>query len=171
MTPNKISQCLLVLAIALLLVACNTSKNISNLPKSNIELASVGPKIAETNTPIATNALLASTENKEIFVEKEIVVKTKIQHFQNLIVQSKNTRKLNFVEKIILRKILKKAENQQKIAATGAGWEDWDGNLKIGVILIAGAVLLSILRVSGAVTGIAALVGLVFIVLGLMNTY
>jgi hypothetical protein len=50
------------------------------------------------------------------------------------------------------------------------GFQSLDRNLKIGIVLIAIGLGLSILGL-GQIGGLAALIGLVFLVLGLLNTY
>jgi small-conductance mechanosensitive channel len=122
---------------------------------------------------VAMPSPIVSAENSALILDKKASIETKIKHIEMLLVKNNQTnakKKLNFVERLIVKKALKKIEKQQ-LRAANSPWDDWDGNVKIGVILIAVAVLLAILGVSGLVSGLAALAGVIFLIFGLISTY
>lgn len=78
---------------------------------------------------------------------------------------STNTRKANFVEKLIIKKLEKK---MNKKSAQPADFHSWNSFLKIGVILLGIGIVLAIFGL-GAVGGISAFIGLLFVILGLLQ--
>ncbi|MFD1819388.1 hypothetical protein SAMN04515674_102217 [Pseudarcicella hirudinis] len=74
--------------------------------------------------------------------------------------------KLNFAQKSIIKNLEKKVS---KMAKTN-DFSDMDGTLKIGLILLAIAILLAIFGL-GLISGIAGLVGIICTIIGLVNTY
>lgn len=77
------------------------------------------------------------------------------------------TRKMNFVERVVLKKALKTVQ-KKAFFTSYSSFHDWNQNLKIGVILLAIAIALSILGLS-QIGGLAALVGLIFLIIGLVS--
>lgn len=77
-----------------------------------------------------------------------------------------NTKKdeMNFIQKIIVKKIQKKMAKSNNLA----GFNDWNSFLKIGAILLGIGVILAIFGL-GAIGGLAALIGLIFAILGLLQ--
>jgi Flp pilus assembly protein TadB len=69
-----------------------------------------------------------------------------------------------------IREIREEVKQIKREARENKGNQGWDPKFKIGTILIAIAVLLAIVGI-GWVAGLAALVGLFFVVVGLLHTY
>lgn len=82
------------------------------------------------------------------------------------------TQKLNLAQKLVLKKVTKQlAKAKTKLQPTDGGdFNSLDGNLKIGLILIGIGILLAIFGL-GLIGGLAALIGLAFVILGLLNSY
>jgi hypothetical protein len=73
--------------------------------------------------------------------------------------------KMNFVQKMIVKKIQKKMAKSAK----PVGFHDWSPFLKIGVILLGIGIVLAIFGL-GVVGGLAAFIGLIFTILGLLSS-
>jgi len=81
--------------------------------------------------------------------------------------QVSNTRKMNIVERVVLKKVLKSAQ-KKAFFTSYSSFQDWNQNLKIGLILLAVGIALTILGL-GQIGGLAALVGLIFLIIGLVS--
>jgi hypothetical protein len=100
-------------------------------------------------------------------VSDEIKSKEKIVKLEKVLAENKTIskpQKLNFVQKIILKKVQKKMANTSK----PVGFHDWNPFLKIGVILLGIGIVLAIFGL-GAIGGISAFIGLIFTILGLLG--
>jgi hypothetical protein len=100
-------------------------------------------------------------------VSDEIKSKEKIVKLEKVLAENKTVskpQKLNFVQKIILKKVQKKMANTTK----PVGFHDWNPFLKIGVILLGIGIVLSIFGL-WAIAGISAFIGLIFTILGLLG--
>jgi hypothetical protein len=100
-------------------------------------------------------------------VSEEIKYKEKIVKLEKVLAENKTVskpQKLNFVQKIILKKVQKKMANTTK----PVGFHDWNPFLKIGVILLGIGIVLSIFGL-WAIAGISAFIGLIFTILGLLG--
>jgi hypothetical protein len=116
--------------------------------------------------PILTTSTINDfvTTNK---VAEEIKYKAKIVKLEKVLAENKTvskTQKLNFVQKIILKKMQKKVANSAK----PVGFHDWNPFLKIGVILLGIGIVLAIFGL-GVIGGISAFIGLIFTILGLLG--
>ena len=101
-------------------------------------------------------------------ISKEIKYAEKTVKSEKFSIENKTvakSQKLNFVQKIILKKIQKKAANATK----PAGFHDWNPYLKIGVILLGIGIILAIFGL-GVIGGISAFIGLLFTILGLLSS-
>lgn len=65
---------------------------------------------------------------------------------------------------------IKKFKAQNKIAEKKSGSTYWEPRLKIGVTLLVIGIVLSVFGL-GLIGGISAFIGLLFTILGLLNTY
>jgi hypothetical protein len=185
---SKKTFILVFISLIICLSSCKNQQDLSAFHHAKIDMkASPPPEIlaqseavsvskTQQNEPVQTTSpdkiILVASTNGNFIVENKTLLKTQkindlIKDIEIKTAKGEN-RKLNFMEKIVVKKSLK---NVQKKMATTAGWDEWDGNLKIGAILIALAVVLSIINVGKTVPLLAALAGLVFVVIGLMNTY
>jgi ubiquitin-protein ligase len=124
------------------------------------------PVIIESE-PILTSSTIEdfATINK---VAEEIKYKEKVIKLEKVLAKSKpvsKPQKLNFVQKIILKKV------QKKVAKSGnlMGFHDWNPYLKIGAILLGIGIVLAIFGLS-VVGGVAAFLGLIFAILGLLGS-
>ncbi len=102
---------------------------------------------------------IIETQNIE---EKAFVSKIKAVNEVTLV------KKVTFKEKVLTKIIDKKLK--KSVLVQPDGFQNLDNKLKIGLILLAVAVGLSILGF-GSLAGLAGLVGLIFLIIGLLNTY
>lgn len=101
-------------------------------------------------------------------VAEEAKYKEKIVKLEKVLSENKivsKPQKFNFVQKIILKKMQKKAEKSGNLM----GFHDWNPYLKIGAILLGIGIVLAIFGL-GVVGGVAAFLGLIFAILGLLGT-
>ena len=117
--------------------------------------------------PILTTSTIEdfTTTNK---VAEEIKYQRKIIKLEKVLAESKavsKPQKLNFAQKIILKKMQKNAENATK----SVGFSDWNPYLKVGAILLGVGIVLAIFGL-GVIGGISAFIGLIFTVLGLLSS-
>jgi len=117
--------------------------------------------------PILTASTIEDfkTSNK---VTDEIKYNNKIVKLEKALAENKtilNPHKLNFIQKLVLKKMQKKVANATK----PVGFQDWNPFLKIGIILLGVGIVLAIFGL-GAIGGISALIGLIFLLLGLLTS-
>jgi hypothetical protein len=137
----------------------------SENPKSKTATAAVINRKSEE--PILTSSI--SEDFTEINkVSDEIKYQERIVKLEKVLVENKavsKPQKLNFVQKIILKKVQKKMANTTK----PVGFHDWNPFLKIGVILLGIGIVLSIFGL-WAIAGISAFIGLIFTIIGLLGS-
>ena len=130
------------------------------------------PAISEetlTNEPVltASNTEIVALENAVKGTKYEEKVKTalrKVEQPNSEIKTNEKVVKMNFVQKIIVKKLQKKLAKNNNFA----GFNDWNSFLKIGAILLGIGIILAIFGL-GAIGGLAALIGLIFAILGLLQ--
>jgi hypothetical protein len=131
--------------------------------------------------PIETSSIPSTIENEPILtssisedfteinkISDEIKYQERIVKLEKVLVENKavsKPQKLNFVQKIILKKVQKKMANTTK----PVGFHDWNPFLKIGVILLGIGIVLSIFGL-WAIAGISAFIGLIFTIIGLLGS-
>ncbi len=101
-------------------------------------------------------------------VSEEVKYKERMVKLEKVLRENKTVakpQKLNFVQKIILKKVQKKVANANKLE----GFHDWNPYLKIGAILLGIGIVLAIFGL-GVVAGVSAFLGLIFAILGLLST-
>lgn len=125
---------------------------------------------------LITPTLLASNAATTLTVTERQALEKKVVRIQQLVAKAQSkgmapqiTRKPTIVEKLVMKKV---AKNMQKVRQQDdkQDFNSLDGLLKIGLVLLGVALLLAIFGL-GLIGGLAALVALGFIVLGLLNTY
>lgn len=174
---------------ALLLSACSTHRTVQT-SHARIELAARAP---ETSQPLAAGfaepelsaqptlsapspELIASASEQLSNVAKGTQYEKKIAKINRILREtqqsgvSKQAHKPNLVQKIALKKISKQVAKAQIQPTDGKDFNNLDGNLKIGLILLGVALILAIFGL-GLVAGIAALIALAFVILGLLTSY
>ena len=124
------------------------------------------PVIIESEPILTTSTIedFAAT-NK---IAGEIKYDRRIIKLEKVLAESKGVskpQKLNFAQKIILKKMQKNAENATK----SVGFSDWNPYLKVGAILLGVGIVLAIFGL-GVIGGISAFIGLIFTVLGLLSS-
>jgi hypothetical protein len=124
------------------------------------------PIIIESE-PILTSSTIEdyASVNK---VLKEVEYKEKIVKLEKVLAENKTfsmPQKLNFVQKIIFKKMQRKVTN----AANPIGFQDWHPYLKIGAILLGIGIVLAIFGL-GVIGGVSAFLGLIFAILGLLSS-
>jgi hypothetical protein len=124
------------------------------------------PLIIESEPVLTSSTIQDFASTKKVSEEvkyKERMVKLEKVLKENEIVAK--PQKLNFVQKIILKKMQKKVANSAK----PAGFHDWNPFLKIGAILLGIGIVLAIFGL-GIIGGISAFIGLIFTILGLLSS-
>jgi hypothetical protein len=153
-------------------LATNTPTQILVQETLEVPILNQGSSMIEAATKEKQPVLFAS--NAEITQLTEAVKGTK---YENRIVELKavlaktqqantaqvnTTQKLNFVEKLVIKKLEKKIKKAQPV-----DYRSWNSFLKIGVVLLGIGVILAIVGLN-VIGGIAALIGLAFTILGLV---
>jgi hypothetical protein len=141
-------------------------------PKTQPLLVEKTPIITEeipVNEPIltASNTEVLALENAvkgTKYEEKTKTILRKVEQPNSEIKTEQKTVKMNFVQKIIVKKIQKKMAKNNNLL----GFNDWNSFLKIGVILLGIGIVLAIFGL-GAIGGLSALIGLIFAILGLLQ--
>ena len=146
-------------------VAQNYHKTDTQKETKSIEI-SKEPILIESE-PVLTTSTIDDfmTVNK---VVEQVKYKEKVDKLEKKMAENKTVskpQKLNFVQKIILKKMQKKVANSAK----PVGFNDWNSFLKIGVILLGIGIVLAIFGL-GAIGGISAFIGLIFTILGLLSS-
>lgn len=121
----------------------------------------------KSEEPILTTSTIEdfTATNK---VAEEVKYKAKIIKLEQVLAENKavsKSQKLNFVQKVILKKMQKKVANTSK----PVDFHDWHPFLKIGAILLGIGIILAIFGL-GVIGGISAFIGLIFTILGLLNS-
>lgn len=129
---------------------------------SKVENISDEVLIASVNPIKTSNSILEKLKN----IEKS---KTVNESVKPSTVVSKS-EKLTFKEKLINKMVQKQIKKANMNPAQPDGFSNLDGKLKIGLILLAVAIGLSIIGLGG-LGGLAGLIGLIFVVIGLLNMY
>ena len=121
------------------------------------------------NEPVlmASNSEVLTLEDAVKVTKYEEKIKTKLRKIEqpnSEIKAEQKVAKMNFVQKIIVKKIQKRMAKNNNFL----GFNDWNSFLKIGVILLGIGIILAIFGL-GAIGGLSALVGLIFAILGLLQ--
>jgi len=117
--------------------------------------------------PILTTSTIESFTTTNKIVEA-LKYKSKIVKLAKVLAENKivsEPKKLNFIQKVILKKMQKKVVNASK----PVDFQNWHPFLKIGVILLGIGIVLAIFGL-GVIGGISAFIGLLFTILGLLST-
>lgn len=126
------------------------------------EIAVASPVfMASLSTKEERGIILANNFHRKLAQAKLVLSKQESLH------ELSTTRKMNFVERVVLKKALKTVQ-KKAFFTSYSSFHDWNQNLKIGVILLAIAIALSILGLP-QIGGLAALVGLIFLIIGLVS--
>lgn len=180
MKSTKLS--ILIFAIFILSESCIRQKGYFSVksqnqvvkPKLDIKepiLVESSPIISEEKPKIepvlmASNSEIEALENVVKGTKYEEKIKAtlrKIEQPNSEIKTEKKEVKMNFVQKIIMKKIQKKITKNNILD----GFNDWNPFMKIGVILLGIGIVLAIFGL-GTVGGISALLGLIFFILGFL---
>ncbi len=134
-----------------------------------VEITPIIPEEILVVEPVltASNAEIVALENAVKGTKYEEKIKTalrKVEQPNSEIKTNEKVVKMNFVQKIIVKKIQKKMAKNNNFS----GFNDWNSFLKIGAILLGIGIVLAIFGL-GAIGGLAALIGLIFAILGLLQ--
>ncbi|MEA5425043.1 hypothetical protein [Arcicella lustrica] len=164
-------------------VSCTSQKAVisqNQAEKATIEIAKIenqsNTSMIEAAPKKQSPAMYASTAeviqideaNQEAIneVKKEkinaLLEKVIAQKSENKTVTS--THKANFVEKLIIKKL----EKKMKKSAQPVDFHSWNSFLKLGVILLGIGIILAIVGL-GTVGGLAAFIGILFTILGILQ--
>ena len=149
----------------------NAYKGSSHNYKPKVEQPSITQLL---KTEQIENQLTASVSNfseSNIMIEKLKTVES--LHNNELKTVNKTidkSTKLTFKDRFVTKIVQKQIKKANLSATQPDGFSSLDGKLKIGLILLAVAVGLSIIGL-GSLAGLAGLIGLIFVVIGLLNMY
>lgn len=179
---NRIASILLGVV---LFTSCTSDKSFSFQPlslhrvmnkqamiASSPELDTLSSILGAYNAPIATQPLLL-TASLEKNGEHGTVLDTKahdklldVRHIlarKDAILVLKANHKSSAIERIMVKKVVKKA-----FFTRYESFYDWNKKLKVGVILLGLGLILSIIGLS-ELAALAVLVGLIFLIIGLLS--
>jgi hypothetical protein len=174
---RKISIFLSIISFIIFTQSCTRQKgyfqqNVAqNYHKTDSKKEILPIEISKEPVAIESQLILTTTISEDFIeinkISEEIKYKEKIVKLEKVLAENKTVskpQKLNFVQKIILKKVQKKMANTTK----PVGFHDWNPFLKIGVILLGIGIVLSIFGL-WAIAGISAFIGLIFTILGLLG--
>ncbi len=142
----------------------NVLPTVSNLDE--IQAEKEGPVFASSYD----NSAMIESKKADLIAKLEYLAKNdKSAVNTNKKAAGANT-KLSFKEKVSIKLATKLVKKAPVNTNTTRGFDDLNNNLKIGIILLGVAIVLSILSL-GTLAGLAGLIGLIFLVLGLLNMY
>jgi len=125
---------------------------------------------------LASRSTFIPTQSSFLTPSLEIASSNQSSDVQNIQVSSRNsTAKRDVkIQKYLRQKevvqIIRNFKTQNKLAEKKSGASHWEPRLKIGVTLLAIGIILSVFGL-GLIGGISAFIGLLFTILGLLNTY
>ena len=96
-----------------------------------------------------------------------------VHHIQSFSRNLNSIAEKNIQKKVHQKEVVQTIRNfkvQNKLAEKKSGAIHWEPRLKIGVTLLAIGIVLSVFGL-GLIGGISAFIGLLFTILGLLNTY
>lgn len=128
--------------------------------------------VVKTDTEQSLKAEILTTEKSPTMIASEIngktnneeIVKKHISNLKKTTSPSTTTNKLKLKDKILLKVLNKKLNNEPHKGLNGL-----ERNIRIGIILMAVGLGLSILGF-GQIGSLAVLIGLVFLIIGLLNS-
>jgi hypothetical protein len=174
----------ILLTIFILNESCTSHKGYFAVSSHNQTIESkietkIKPALVETlpiiTEEIAVNEPVLTASSSEVlalenavkgtkYEEKVKVALRKIEQPNAEIKTEQKAVKMNFIQKVMVKKIQKKMEKNNNLL----GFNDWHPFLKIGAILLGIGIVLAIFGL-GAIGGLSALVGLIFVILGLLE--
>lgn len=175
---KKLALFLSIITFAILIQSCSRQKgyfqqNVAqNYHKADVKKVIESVEISKEPVIIEPEPVLTSSSIDDFTsineVAEEVKYEAKIVKSEKVVAENKTvskTHKLNFVQKIILKKMQKKVANTSK----PIDFHDWHPFLKIGAILLGIGIILAIFGL-GVIGGISAFIGLIFTILGLLSS-
>ena len=175
---RKLTLFLSILSFVILSQSCSRQKgyfqqNVAqNYYKAEVKSETMPIETSKEPVIIESEPILTTSTIEDFAATNKIAGKIKydrrIIKLEKVLAESKGVskpQKLNFAQKIILKKMQKKVANATK----PVGFHDWNPYLKIGAILLAIGIVLAIFGL-GVIGGISAFIGLLFTILGLLSS-
>ena len=153
--------------------ACSRSKGyFSNDVARNVYADRQEPQLLASRSNISPiqSSLGSSSQTLVIASANQTIDDHHIQYFSrnlNSIRDKKFQKKVHHKEVV---QTIRKFKAQNKLAEKKSGANHWEPRLKIGVTLLVIGIVLSVFGL-GLIGGISAFIGLLFTILGLLNTY
>ena len=162
-----IIPCLLFLSVS----SCSRTKGyFSNYTSRNIEVDKQEPQLLASRSQVLPiqSSLVSSSQTLVIASANLDVLKIQSSSSNlNSIRDKKFQKKVHHKEGV---QTIRKFKAQNKLAEKKPGANHWEPRLKIGVTLLVIGIVLSVFGL-GLIGGISAFIGLLFTILGLLNTY
>ena len=172
---RKLTLFLSILSFVILSQSCSRQKgyfqqNVAqNYYKAEVKSETMPIETSKEPVIIESEPILTTTTIEDFAATNKIAGEIKYdRRIEKVLAESKGVskpQKLNFAQKIILKKMQKKVANATK----PVGFHDWNPYLKIGAILLAIGIVLAIFGL-GVIGGISAFIGLLFTILGLLSS-
>ena len=171
----KLTLFLSILSFVILSQSCSRQKgyfqqNVAqNYYKAEVKSETMPIETSKEPVIIESEPILTTSTIEDFAATNKIAGEIKYdRRIEKVLAESKGVskpQKLNFAQKIILKKMQKKVANATK----PVGFHDWNPYLKIGAILLAIGIVLAIFGL-GVIGGISAFIGLLFTILGLLSS-
>ena len=172
---RKLTLFLSILSFVILSQSCSRQKgyfqqNVAqNYYKAEVKSETMPIETSKEPVIIESEPILTTSTIEDFAATNKIAGEIKYdRRIEKVLAESKGVskpQKLNFAQKIILKKMQKKVANATK----PVGFHDWNPYLKIGAILLAIGIVLAIFGL-GVIGGISAFIGLLFTILGLLSS-
>lgn len=173
MSPNF--KILIIPFLLFTLSSCSRSKGyFSNYSSRNIATVKEEPELLASHSKVLlrqsslvspirslVNASAIDSDNSQL--NQAIATISNLETKRDLIIKKKVYQKE-------VAHTIQKFKAQNKIAEKKSGATHWEPRLKIGVTLLVIGIVLSVFGL-GLIGGISAFIGLLFTILGLLNTY
>ena len=175
---QKSALFLCIISFVILSQSCSRQKGyfqqkvVQNYQKADIQTEIKPIEFSQEPTIIKSEPILTSSTVEDFAsmnkVSEKVKFKEKVMKLEKVLAENKTItkpQKLNFVQKIILKKVQKKVANK----SNSIGFHDWHPFLKIGAILLGIGIVLAIFGL-GVIGGVSAFLGLIFTILGLLSS-
>ena len=151
--------------------SCSRTKGyFSNYTSRNIEVDKQEPQLLASRSTFIPTQSSFLTPSLEIASENQLSDVQIIQASSRNSTAKRNVKIQKYLHQQEVVQTIRKFKAQNKRAEKKAGANHWEPRLKIGVTLLVIGIVLSVFGL-GLIGGISAFIGLLFTILGLLNTY
>jgi len=159
--------------LVVVLSACSRSKGyFSNDVARNVYADRQEPRLLASRSKVLPieSSLVSPSQALLIGSTNQTIDDHHIQSFSRNLNSTRDKKIQKKVQHKEVVQTIRKFKTQNKLAEKKSGASHWEPRLKIGVTLLAIGIALSVFGL-GLIGGISAFIGLLFTILGLLNTY